>query len=455
MLRRRLGRAALQRADASASGGWAATAEPGKLQWLRRASTRTLFRSSAGLRTQAQSAARTPLWRHGGRHLTSGGGEAVTEAAEPSAMVPVPKQRLQELMEAEVHYLATVPLVSVSLRDIINCPEPHRAARLVQEVVPMRVAHRIRMIESLSGWQEVPELVMLREMLSRWYMSLRLLQQTSSLEEVTACARSIRVEGKDSITLITPGIHKLKQLQLLGDKYSGDYLDRWLDDYFLSRIGANLLLDQFYALAPTSVGGKGRPLGIVDPNSDVIKICRQAEAYARQVTSYFMGAAPPCIVEAYKEGISGPVAETMSGFSCVPSHLRYIMIELLKNSFKASVAFAESEADLENRAVHVLVARSPLEIAIRVSDRAGGIPSEAGDRIFSYLYGAAAKADGPPATALSGYGVGLPLSRLHARYLGGNLTITSFAGHGTDAVLVLPRLSVDMVEEMPSELDQH
>lgn len=58
--------------------------------------------------------------------------------------------------------------------------------------------------------------------------------------------------------------------------------------------------------------------------------------------------------------------------------------------------------------VHILVSTDESNIVIRVSDRAGGIPCSVGDRIWSYLYGAAAQND-QKATALAGYGVGLPL----------------------------------------------
>lgn len=41
---------------------------------------------------------------------------------------------------------------------------------------------------------------------------------------------------------------------------------------------------------------------------------------------------------------------------------------------------------------------------------------------------------------LAGYGYGLPISRLYARYFGGDLQIISMEGYGTDAYLHLNRL---------------
>lgn len=41
---------------------------------------------------------------------------------------------------------------------------------------------------------------------------------------------------------------------------------------------------------------------------------------------------------------------------------------------------------------------------------------------------------------IAGFGYGLPLSRLYARYWGGELSLTSMEGYGTDAYLHLSKL---------------
>jgi pyruvate dehydrogenase kinase 2/3/4 len=49
---------------------------------------------------------------------------------------------------------------------------------------------------------------------------------------------------------------------------------------------------------------------------------------------------------------------------------------------------------------------------------------------------------------LAGYGYGLPLSRLYARYFGGDLQIISMEGYGTDAYLHISRLG-NVQEPLP------
>lgn len=61
------------------------------------------------------------------------------------------------------------------------------------------------------------------------------------------------------------------------------------------------------------------------------------------------------------------------------------------------------------------------------------------DHLFNYMYSTAPQPapsglDTPP---LAGYGYGLPLSRLYARYFHGDLILTSYESFGTDAVIFL------------------
>ena len=85
-----------------------------------------------------------------------------------------------------------------------------------------------------------------------------------------------------------------------------------------------------------------------------------------------------------------------------------------------------------------------------MSDEGGGIPRSGLPRIWTYLYSTAEsplpelddtnEGEDSPAV-LAGYGYGLPISRLYARYFGGDLKLISMEGYGTDVYLHLNRLS--------------
>lgn len=74
-----------------------------------------------------------------------------------------------------------------------------------------------------------------------------------------------------------------------------------------------------------------------------------------------------------------------------------------------------------------------------MSDRGGGIPRSYMDQLFKYMYSTAPQPSKSDAhtVPLAGYGYGLPLSRLYARYLHGDLVLLSCEGYGTDAVIYL------------------
>ena len=156
----------------------------------------------------------------------------------------------------------------------------------------------------------------------------------------------------------------------------------------------------------------------------------------------------------------------MHRFRFVGDHLYYIVYELVKNSMRASV---ESRSQWP---IEIVIADSDRDVAIKVSDRGGGIPRADQSKIWSFKYttaqepvedfnfliggpsesGAAesvAGRDQPPMCApMAGFGFGLPLSRLYARYFGGDLIVMSIDGWGTDAYLHLNKLG-DQQEALP------
>lgn len=74
-----------------------------------------------------------------------------------------------------------------------------------------------------------------------------------------------------------------------------------------------------------------------------------------------------------------------------------------------------------------------------MSDRGGGIPRSLHDQLFKYMYSTAPQPSKSDAhtVPLAGYGYGLPISRLYARYFHGDLVVMSCEGYGSDAVIYM------------------
>ncbi|TRY94780.1 hypothetical protein DNTS_035654 [Danionella cerebrum] len=102
----------------------------------------------------------------------------------------------------------------------------------------------------------------------------------------------------------------------------------------------------------------------------------------------------------------------------------------------------------------------------QISDRGGGVPFRKIERLFSYMYSTAPRPNigdqqrtpmVRPQNTLNrhssvkraGFGYGLPISRLYARYFQGDLQLYPMEGYGTDAAIQLKALSTDSVEKLP------
>ena len=78
--------------------------------------------------------------------------------------------------------------------------------------------------------------------------------------------------------------------------------------------------------------------------------------------------------------------------------------------------------------VEVIISKGDQNIAIKISDRGGGASLEQQQKWEAYLFssGDAAPAENlnnPIAVPMAGYGYGIPLTKVLARYLGGDIEI--------------------------------
>jgi len=361
----------------------------------------------------------------------------------------VPEALLNHLLDTEAMYLASDQIKGVSMQEILDCLCAYKVAKFIHSELPKRLAVRIRMIDKLVDWHKVPELVKVRGDMQRWFRQMRLVRRGrhDNFQDFIECIARVRAEGHEVVRDTTVGLHKLHAFT--SNDYSDEFVNQWLDDFFMIRIGSNMLVDQCVALAKLEEGGQAKPTGIVDTACNATLVCEKAAEYAQMLCQIHTGRRPVYTVETYIEGRQGPQESGHRVFSHMPCYLRYIIIELLKNSFKATALNSRSEEELQCQPVRILVSSDRHHCAIRVSDQAGGIPYDVGNRIWSYLYGAAAAgASAEGATPLTGWGVGLPLSRLHARYLGGTLNLATFPGYGTDVHLHLPIIQSQQIENM-------
>ena len=122
--------------------------------------------------------------------------------------------------------------------------------------------------------------------------------------------------------------------------------------------------------------------------------------------------------------------EEKKNFTYVPHHLHYIVGELLKNSCRATVKrHVESGAAGPLPPIRIVIVKGAEDVTIKVADRGGGIPRSLMNQIWKFAHSTEKSSDEndtefgvDEVTGTKGLrGFGLPLARIYARYLGGEL----------------------------------
>eukprot|EP00118_Oscarella_pearsei_P020730 m.226501 g.226501 ORF g.226501 m.226501 type:complete len:422 (+) comp40029_c0_seq17:652-1917(+) len=319
--------------------------------------------------------------------------------------------------------------------------------KFLRKEVPVRLAHIMKEIDLL------PEtLLSTRSMklVRGWYVQSfqdvvrfhRDCLSNQASARFTSVIDTIKQRHADIVKCVAEGLVEMKEMhgeEILEDQR--DEIQYFLDRFLMSRISIRMLLSHHLALFGGECSSPGS-FGVIDPRCNIFAIASEARENAQIVCEHFNLCSPDVVFSGDKN-LTIPY---------IPCHLHHILFELLKNSFRAVV---ESRAESENLPpVNILIKKGEEDIIITVSDKGGGIGRRLLEKIFHYSY-TTAPIQKPDAVSkssmapLAGYGYGLPISRLYARYFNGELVLTSVEGEGTDVIVYLKALSGDAVEFLP------
>ncbi|KAJ4518492.1 hypothetical protein HRR90_002278 [Exophiala dermatitidis] len=422
--------------------------------------------------------------------------------------------------DEEIFRLAAKPRRPLTLADLVRHGKPPlrdadllSSANFTVSLLPARLAHRIQALRNL------PFIVVANPNVSQIYNnylhSLATLapfykKPIETIDEemkfTEAMADLVRTHS-NTIPTLAKGFLQCRK-----------YIDpaevtRFLDQHLRARIGTRLVAEQHLALHMASTGEAAKQppdpnhVGVIDLALRPADIVRRCEEFVSEVCELNYGVRPTLVINGDKD----------AEFAHIPMHLEYIITELLKNAFRATL-----EAGNEREPVEVTIASAPevsttklqalrrlsvneensydfsqdgLEeycssaedadigplnsaapcITLRIRDRGGGIPPEALPSIWSYSFTtfnneeAAAAVDdngtdaglnaiassGSDQSSIAGLGYGLPLSRAYAEYFGGGISLQSMYGWGTDVYLTLQGIGkVDELKKAPTGLDK-
>ncbi|KAM7278595.1 hypothetical protein ACFE04_005729 [Oxalis oulophora] len=321
------------------------------------------------------------------------------------------------------------------------------SAQFLHKELPIRIARRVLDLDSLPyGLSEKPAVLKVRD----WYLdsfrdvrSFPDIKDTNDEKEFTDMIKAVKVRHNNVVPMMALGVKQLKKS--LNPKIVNEDLveiHQFLDRFYLSRIGLRMLIGQHVELH--NPNPPPHTVGYIHTKMSPVEVIRNASEDARALCFREYGSAPDVTI----------YGDPTFTFAYVPLHLHLMVFELVKNSLRA-VQERFMDSDKVAPPVRIVVADGIEDVTIKISDEGGGIRRSGLRKIFTYLYSTAGNSfDSDPdletadAITMAGYGYGIPITRLYARYFGGDLQIISMEGYGTDAYLHLSRLG-DSQEPLP------
>ncbi|XP_029482394.1 pyruvate dehydrogenase (acetyl-transferring) kinase isozyme 3, mitochondrial isoform X2 [Oncorhynchus nerka] len=293
----------------------------------------------------------------------------------------------------------------------------------LRKELPVRLANTMREVNLLpDNLLSQPSI----KLVQKWYMQsfVELLgyenrkpEDPQALNDFLELLIEIRNRHNDVVPTMAQGVIEYKE-KFGFDPFISSNIQYFLDRFYTNRISFRMLINQHNAYETAKM------------------LCEQ----------YYL-AAPALQIQEFnmKQDKDKSIQAVY-----VPSHLFHMLFELFKNSMRASVELHEdSKEGLPPVKAKVTLGKE--DLSIKISDRGGGVPLRKIDRLFNYMYSTAPTPSLEPSNTvpLAGFGYGLPISRLYARYFQGDLKLYSMEGVGTDAVIYLKALSSESFERLP------
>lgn len=244
-------------------------------------------------------------------------------------------------------------------------------------------------------------------------------------KQFTNVIENIKEDAKDIEFHISEAINLYKNENEHKKTFNTElqYIDNILDYFYTSRIGIRFLVGQHTSVQKESISESN--IGIIDAKCDPHKIIKSAAKIVENMVDNI-----------YLKDLNFEYSfvEKDNEFLYIPAHLYYIILEILKNAGKATAEFNDC-----TKPIKIKTSVSKNDFIIKVSDSGGGFSREIMNKIFSYSYSTAGENRNDKELQLAGYGHGLGLSRIYARYFGGDLIICPVEGIGTDVYIYLNR----------------
>ncbi|XP_017781647.1 PREDICTED: pyruvate dehydrogenase (acetyl-transferring) kinase, mitochondrial [Nicrophorus vespilloides] len=326
----------------------------------------------------------------------------------------------------------------------------------LRKELPVRLANIMKEIALLpENLLRMPSVVAVNDWYIRSFQEIIEFEKSDingkTLEHFCDSLVKIRNRHADVVETMAQGVLELKESHDV-DHQTEHSIQYFLDRFYMSRISIRMLINQHTLLFGGQLENAPGPnrskyIGCIDPHCDIVSVIKDAYENARFLCDQYYLASPDLIINESQHNEVEHERDIRIVY--VPSHLYHMLFELFKNSMRAVMEYHGSVDQYPP--ITVTVAKGKEDICLKMSDRGGGISRSTTDHLFKYMYSTAPQPSKSDAhtVPLAGYGYGLPISRLYARYFHGDLVLLSCEGYGTDAVIYMKALSNEANELLP------
>ncbi|XP_033126209.1 pyruvate dehydrogenase (acetyl-transferring) kinase isozyme 2, mitochondrial-like [Anneissia japonica] len=328
-----------------------------------------------------------------------------------------------------------------------------KSFEFLRQELPVRICNMMKEMNLLpENLLKMPSV----KLVNSWYLQTLqdllefevAVNNSKTRERFTESLTTIRNRHANVVETMAQGVLEMREGRLNVDTHEECNIQYFLDRFLMSRISIRMLINQHTLVFGTNPNGhSSRHIGSIDPNCHVVSVTHDAYDSARYLCDQYYLASPE--LEITTQNGSDHTSDINMVY--VPSHLYHILFEIFKNAMRAVMEHHGVAAE-EFPTIKVMVTKGKEDVTIKVSDQGGGIPRSVTDVMFNYLYTTAPSPPKPGTTTippLAGYGFGLPISRLYAKYFQGDLQICSMDGYGTDVNIYLKKLSSEANELLP------
>ncbi|CAG8735336.1 15302_t:CDS:2 [Cetraspora pellucida] len=341
----------------------------------------------------------------------------------------------------------------VTLKQLIRFGQPPLStptlldsARYTKSELPVRLARRVKAL------QKLPFIVgtnpYIKKIYQLYFDSFELICNFSDITEektddkFAEMLAQIVSNHSENIPTLAKGFQECKKYMSAQD------IKNFLDDMISARIGIRLIAEQHIALHNAH---NPNVIGIIDTRTSPAELIQSCANWVRELCEGHYGSSPDIIID----------GQTDTRFAYVPVHLEYIISEVLKNAYRATVEYSSKIKRDNHPPIVATISKGENNVGIRIRDQGGGVAPDHLPSIFDYSFTTVphdedshtdnvdnilsnvsrhamqAGLGGP----IAGLGYGLPLARIYATFFGGSLNLVSLHTYGCDLFLRLNDIS--------------